>query len=453
MESVRYMEERIKKLVRIYLDHGEAYGNLGDEAMLITAIDRLNEYLGDCTFVIPIQDGRPLPDLNANIKLVKPPRWIFRVAGRLVRAFFHLVTYIPYVNRFVPSEKEEFGALVWRSVDRILNLLMPILLVLPNKVSRTISVLKTCDVFYGVGAASLNDYNLRDIVYRAWLYNAVKPWVKVSVVSSQGLGPFTIEWSRTKMKEAFENVDILSFRDCHYSKSIVEELQPCNVKYSIVGDEAFSLAVNDEEKSAKLLRESGLEDERTFIAFHFRTTDYTKDTNFLIPKVAALLDELCEVVPHYLVFFPMSYHTHSRCDQQCGKAIKESMLQPDRLLLTPLCKDPRTVKGAIGEAAYSLGLSYHVHVFALSQGKPAIILYTGEYYRYKSEGLIDFYGEPCKALDLEQISVEEFLRTIRELENDYDSALKNIAAVNEHIRDINDWHLREMVSMLESSAG
>lgn len=441
----------MKKSVRVYLDHGEAYGNLGDEAMLISAVDRLGKYLGDCRFVIPIQDGMPLPNLDANVELVKPLRWIFRVTGRLVRVFFHLVTYIPYANSFVPLEKEEFDALVWRSVDRILNLLMPILLVLPNKVSKTISLLKTCDIFYGVGAASLNDYNLRDIVYRAWLYKAVKPWVKVSVVSSQGLGPFTIEWSRTKMKEALENLDILSFRDCHYSESIVEELQPCNVKYSIVGDEAFSLSVDDEEKSAKLLRESGLEDGRTFIAFHFRTTDYTKDTNFLVPKVAALLDELCKNVPHFLVFFPMSYHTHSRYDEQCGKAIKESMLQPDRLLLAPLCKDPRTVKGAIGKAVYSLGLSYHVHVFALSQDKPAIILYTGEYYKYKAEGLIGFYGEPCNALDLEQTSAEEFLGAIQELEDSYEATLKNIATVNEYIRDINDWHLREMKSMIKSS--
>jgi len=30
----------------IYLDHGEAYGNLGDEAMLLITIDRPNRYLG-----------------------------------------------------------------------------------------------------------------------------------------------------------------------------------------------------------------------------------------------------------------------------------------------------------------------------------------------------------------------------------------------------------------------
>ncbi len=439
----------MKKPLKIYLDYGEAYGNLGDEAMLISAMDRLNSYLGNCKFILPIQKGNPLPDLPPNIQFVNTPRWIFRVVGRLVRLFFCSAKYLPYFKRFVPSEKEKLETLVWKNADRIITILLPLLLRLPTKLSKTIDILKSCDIFYAVGDASLNDYNLRNFVYKSWLYRTARPYVGISVASSQGIGPVNIQWAKKKMKEVFENLDFLSFRDCCFGKSVVDELRLPNLKYSIVADEAFSLSIGKEEHITALLEESGLQDETSFVAFHFRATDYTKDTTFLFRKAATLLDEICKIVPHFFIFFPMSYHIHSKYDEQCGKAIKELMLQPERLLLAPVCKNVRIVKGAIGRALYSLGLSYHVHVFALSQGKPSIILYTGEYYQYKSDGLIGFYDKPCKALDLEQVSNEEVLRAIRSLEDNYQEAVKMVATVNKRILDNNDWHLREMKSRLD----
>jgi len=37
---------------KVYLDHREAYGNLGDEAMLISAVDRLSRYIDYNEFFI-----------------------------------------------------------------------------------------------------------------------------------------------------------------------------------------------------------------------------------------------------------------------------------------------------------------------------------------------------------------------------------------------------------------
>lgn len=431
---------------KVCLDYGEAYGNLGEEAMLISAMDRLNRFLGDCTFVIPVRNGKPLPDLGSDVRLVSKPFWVFRAAGRLVRACLRFVGRLPYAGRFVPSQKEMFDTLVWKTVDRIMAVLLPLLLRFPSRLSRTINALRTCDVFYSVGSGAFNDYNLPYFVYRAWLYETVRPWVKVSVVSSHGLGPLSNPWAKKKMTEAFENLDFLSFRDCRMSQSIIEELAPRNVRYSIVGDETFSLSIGDEEQIRSLLDRSGLRGDSPFVAFHFRTTDCINDTSFLFSKLSSVLDEICRIVPHNIVFFPMSYDTYY--DKRCGSEIKELMAQPERLLLAPLCKDARVVKGAVGRAVYSLGLSYHLHVFALSQDKPAIILYTGDYYKCKSEGLIGFYGEPCSALDLELVSIEDASEAVQYLEDNYEAAIKKIAAVNKQICDINDWHLRELRSKL-----
>ncbi len=443
------MEDREHRVYKVYLDYWETYGNLGDEAILITAIDRLNNYLDDCKIIIPLESGNPLPALPSNVEFVNTPRWTFRAVGRLVRIILHLASYVPYLKRFVPQDREEFDTLIWKSVDRILGVLLPVLLRLPTKLSKTVDTLKTCDVFYSVGGGGFNDFNLRAVVYKSWLYKIVKQWVRVSVVSSQGLGPVNNKWARVKLTEAFENIDFLSLREPLFSKSIVERLGLQNPLFAVVGDEAFGLTVGTEGQSNELLQSSGIEDGEPFIAIHFRATDYTRNTAFLLPRISALLDELCKIVPYRLIFFPMSYMPHSDSEVQCGSAIRELMSKPERLLLAPLCKDVRIVKGAIGKAKYSLGLSYHVHVFSLSQGKPAVILYTGDFYRYKSEGLIGFYGEPCSALDLEQVSIEEVLEAIQSLEDNYEAAVAKIAAVNTHIQDINDWHMREMQSRLE----
>ncbi len=442
------MRELENEEYKVCLDYAVAYGNLGEEAMLLSAIDRISRHLGRCRFIIPVRAGQPMPDLPTNVQIVNTPRRFFRMAGRLARIFFRLVGHLPYVKRFVPSESREFDALVWKNADRIANLTLPLLMRLPCSFSRTVDKLKTCDILYTVGAGSLNDFNLTDFAYKTWLYKTLRPCVKVSVASSQGIGPLNIQWARKKMKEALENLDFVSFRDYHVSESIIEELQPHDVKYSIVGDEAFSLRTGNEQELSDLLEQCGITEGESFVAFHFRATDCTQNTTSLYPKVAALLDALTGIIPHNFVFFPMSYHVHSQYDQQCGEAVRELMSKPERLLLAPLCKDVRIVKGAIGKAKYSLGLSYHVHVFSLSQGKPAVILYSGDYYKYKSEGLIGFYGEPCSALDLERVSLEEVLEAIQSLEDNYEAATARIAAVNTHIQDINDWHLREMKSKL-----
>ena len=42
-----------KKRITIYIDHWEDYESIGDRAMLLNAMRRIENYLGPCTFVSP----------------------------------------------------------------------------------------------------------------------------------------------------------------------------------------------------------------------------------------------------------------------------------------------------------------------------------------------------------------------------------------------------------------
>lgn len=445
----------MRKNLRIYVDHGEAYGNLGDEVMLLNALARLERHLGRCEFVLPCQPERPLPLQLRNVTLVPPPRITIAKWARYLSIPFALARHIPLLGRLLPIPHD---STFWRWAVKCLNVRLifsglGILRSLNKDLEPFMHAIQACDVFYGVGAADFNDYWLQGVVYKCWLYTVVRPYVRVSAVSSQGIGPLSTAWARRMMGKAFSKLDLVSFRDHSLSQSIVEKEHPTHVRYKVVGDEAFTLPPSDGDEARALLSESGLPEKTSFIAFHFRTTDYTQDTSYLIPRVARILDQIAEAVPHLVVFFPMSYHIHSRFDEECGRAIQEKMSRNERLFLAPLCRDVRVIKAAVGMSRYSLGLSYHIHVFSLSQGHPAVILYTGDYYKCKSEGLIGFYGAPSVAINLRETDDSRVIDAIMKIENSYDNSCEAINHVNKELLKCNDWMVQEMATLLRIEMG
>jgi polysaccharide pyruvyl transferase WcaK-like protein len=86
-----------------------------------------------------------------------------------------------------------------------------------------------------------------------------------------------------------------------------------------------------------------------------------------------------------------------------------------------------------------MGISYHLHVFSLSQGHPTIALYTGDYYKTKLDGLIAFYGEPSRSINLAETGVDRIVEYVTDLENQYSDACAHVAEVNKQIAEENDW--------------
>ena len=442
----------MKKNIMIYIDHGEAYGNMGDEAMLLCAMIRLNKEIDKCDFIVPIEFGQPLPELLPNTQYVVSPRQFFKFIGRIAKIITVIKKYLCLCLKIIPEGKSINETDRWEIALRMVKYVTPLLFVFFPRTAKSICKLKDCDLLYTVGAATLNDFNLRDIAYRYWLYALYNKTTGLCAMSSQAIGPLNSQWGQIKMHKVLSYSDFITFRDFGKSKAIVESLGLGNAKYvgdSIVGDEAFTLEVPNDDRVNSYLEGIGLKEEDSFIAVHFRPTDYTTKKKCNAAQLAKILDAMCEVTSHKMVFFPMSYHAHSGSDWEYGSAIKKYMSKSDRLLLAPLCKDFSLVKGGIGRALYSFGLSYHVHVFALSQNKPAIILFTGDYYRFKSEGLINFYGKPCDAIDIDNVTTREIGEALLNIENNYRSTVKDIIKVNKEILKKNDCHIKAIKHKME----
>jgi polysaccharide pyruvyl transferase WcaK-like protein len=439
------MEVKVPRpMRRVFVDHGEAYGNLGDEAMLLNALRRLTSSFGSCHFIIPRESSRPLPRLDEFVVEHVPSPFLFfvRTAGILDRYRGILArTRLPVPDAGLRS-KVAFARLAWRGVrlgtwrdDYGLR--------------EAMRAIRQCDVFYGVGAADFNDFNALGAAYKCWLYRIVRPFVPIVAVSAQGFGPLQNKELKVLMAGAFDNVDLLGFRDHAFSDQFTRGLGPLQCRTRITGDEAFSLDPAGEVARDAYLAETGLAPGEPFIAVHWRSTDYTQDTDHLFPRVAKLWDVAAQRSGLRLVFFPMSYDIHSRHDDACCQAIGSMMKSPDRLLMAPISHDVGLIKAAIGASLFTLGLSYHVHVFGLSQGVPALILFSGDYYRFKSDGLVAFYGGVNRAVNIgSPAGVEDARSAIEAMLAQDTGARAAIGTTNKELTQNNDWILGEILARL-----
>lgn len=434
----------MSKPLRVFVDHGEAYGNLGDEAMLSNALRRLQAQLGECIFVIPREGTRPLPVFDGWRVEEVPSPFLFYMAVRdclqalLTRMRGH---GLPLAELTLPQISAAAHLLFGLKKHGVARKIC-------GDLTSLIAALRSCDAFYGVGAADFNDFNAFGAAYKTWLYEAVRPFVAVSAVGPQGFGPLTRTDLKSLMARAFDRLDLLAFRDHAFSADYTRTLALSHCRTKITADEALSLPLASDADRDSYLKSAGLAPAENFIAVHWRSTDYTQDTDRYYDKVAAAFDTATELTGLRLVFFPMSYDVHSRHDKDCGAELAARMKHSSRLLMAPVTKDVQLIKTSIAAARFTLGLSYHVHVFALSEGKPAIIIFTGDYYRFKSHGLVDFYGAPSTAIDLATADESELRTAIQVIHSQHDKAGHKIKTVNAELAKRNDWVISEMAALL-----
>lgn len=437
-------------MIRIYIDHWEDYESIGDKAMLLNAMRRLEIYLGPCIFVTPYSPKKDGSFLYPNMITVTPPvneltktaswlRSLYTMANRL----FHLL--------FPMASEKSIEFIHW--AERIITIKYFLYTIgfhfIFSRPFRTfLDEIKKCDVFFTVGDCSLSDYWLDGVKLKTWLIQTIRPHVPICVLSSQGIGPLTAPWARHCLVEGLKKLDILSFRDYSYSKALVEAEGLSGVPNKIVGDEAFSFPSCDPRIAWNVLESAGIPEGKPFIAVNFRNTDFTQSTTFLLDKIAELMDQVISTTHRSIVFVCMSKGTHYGHDQEAGKRIKGVMKKSNRFHVLEPLDDIELVKGIIGQAIYTIGISYHLHVFSLSQGHPTIALYTGDYYKTKLDGLIAFYGKPSRSINFLEAGIEQTMNYISDLENQYTDACSHIRGVNGQIIKDNDWTIQMVRQLL-----
>lgn len=428
----------------VFLDFGAAYGNLGEEALLLNAIDRINQHLVDPLILLGARKGAQLPTLPSNVIVTDTPRKFFVWTGRLVRGAFVVTSKIPVLNRLVPQDRGALDSRIWK-ISHALIEMIPAKLLFRSTLKKPQFALSKIDFLYSVGAGAINDFNLIEITYKKWLAQAIHQNGGYTVLSSQGIGPLELDLSRQRTIELCSHMDLVTLRDHAYSMDLLTQLGVPTEKMHITGDEAFSLQADGQTKLGDYLAQYGLDANSNYFVFHYRESNCEGTTSATYQIMASALDSLVDSYNIPIVFVPMSYGEHSTIDMEAGLTIKGLMHHQDSLIVPDTLKDVRFAKAIIGSAACAIGLSYHVHIFALEQNRPSVMIYLGEYYRFKLEGLAGFYPDNAtRVLDADGLQAEALVNAVTEVMHAKEGNHTQTEQTNKRIGQENNWHLQLM---------
>ncbi len=368
--------------MRIFLDHGEAYGNLGDDAMLIAAHRRILAALGEVEFIVPCRGGGRLPALS-NTQFIESARLAIPEAiGRLKR--FHWIGWLgrlrqPYLQERWVARRERLlsGSSGWQV---------------------TTEALSRSDALYAVGCGNMNDIAPHvTLLYRSALYRAARHRGVPIITSSQGVGPLRHRWSQA-----------VASRICACSShfSLRAPLAPIDEgarmdrvgRAPVVGDEAYFLPAAGEAQWARLLQGHGVRPGSPYLVIHYRAADYVGDIGSPLEALAEGLRHLAFDGHH--VFVPMSVRGHSGSDVAVGEKLRTLLGKSVRFANIEPLQDPSLAKALVWRSSGVVALSYHLQVFALSGAIPFVILTQGRYYFPKASGMRLLAGTKTPLLDL-----------------------------------------------------
>lgn len=421
--------------VTIFIDHGEAYGNLGDEAMLIAATSRIRSVYPNVRFLLPKSQDGPLPNIGEPFDMVTPPSHLLEEGVTWLKRFwiFHRFSY------FFRNDRR------FRIAAQMLLRFAP-----TPKYRAFRNQIQSCAAVYFVGAANFNDIGrLVCLLPRYLLFlEARKQGVPV-IISSQTIGPLELDWTKHTVRLLALQSRFFSVRDGGVSHRLFETLGVPLEKVPFTGDEAFSLQPASADEIDSYLKETSLEPDTKPVLFHFRATDYTQNTEKFYARLAGLLDTIPDMYP--VCFLPMSYGEHSGKDEICGEAIRALMKHPEKCHILPSTENVRIVRALVERSRAVFSLSYHVQVFALAAAKPLLILTCGDYYRVKSQGMRDLAGALAPVIALDQDDEETLLQTFQAWMKDWENQKPALRELRGSILNCNDLPLTALENAIEQS--
>ncbi|MBL4701361.1 MAG: polysaccharide pyruvyl transferase family protein [Phycisphaeraceae bacterium] len=364
--------------MKIWLDQGCAYGNLGDEAMLLTAIDHLKKCFPGCQFVIPAHLNKPLPDVGPYQQL-PPPHEMFRLIGAALRRR----NWLKYLSR--PWLGENWDAYLSSTfIDGLFKNLPDI-----QPIYRQLhDAIDACDMYYAVGAANLHDWSINEsLLPRLWTVQQFKQRNKPVIISSQTIGPLTKRFAKYAVRKMVNKADQTTLRDPQVSLSWLNKIGLSSANIQAIGDEAFALKAAAADLTQKYLDQNGISKNQPYTLFHVRQTTYRGRLEAQNPQLLKTLRRLACDRP--VLLCPMSYGEHSGLDTHFFEQIK-SHLNLEQIKVAATITDPQLARSLVERSHSVVALSYHLQVFAIAASKPFICLTSGPYYEHKAKAILDW---------------------------------------------------------------
>lgn len=405
---------------------GEAgYHNLGDEGMALASCLRLRKQFPEATIVATGLD--PLGSvLRHQAKIVPWPLLPYQLDNS-------------YGQRLVQRIGRKFGASedfmdpVGRDFDSIFADQIR-----HNKIFRdVVKEMESADFVFDMGHGALND--VFNPFMLCLIYYLAGKLEKPLFISGQTIGPIWRQQSRRMLNDTLRNAHTLGLRDEQISRSELLQnigFQSSDTHIVELGDDTLDLSPKEPDLAKLAPKVRQLIEDQAFFSVQWRTSDYThglSDTKQLESLIEAIRIAYTDsgLTP---LFVPLSWESRHSDIVIAARII--DYLQ-DELPFEVMWNFLRAeeIKWLLGKARFGIGLSYHFHVFSLTQGVPTIAFYTNQYYELKLKGCFaayDYDSEPFSYpldVSLHESKYKDAISTINLWTENDANRLRNKAAL------------------------
>ena len=357
--------------------------NLGDLAMLQVALDRLVRELPDSAIRALTYTPEALRGFCPQVQPISFQEWQrWRKAKILPRWF--------------GSEPE---ARFRRNHARLFARLWPLkAALLRGKYlagRNFLDEIRRADAFVVTGCGLLNDH-FGDLSLEVLeLLEIAIDRGRATALFSQGIGPLRDATLRRRAAEVLPRVDAIFIRENHSTPPLLDSLGVLPERIVFTGDDAVELAW------------SACQDTQgTHIGFNLRVATYSGVLEDSLEVVRRILAQKAKEHGAALLGVPIA-----RGNVECDFATARRMLDgldvagdPGADIDTPLKAIRRTAECRIVVTG-----SYHLAVFALSQGIPAVCVARNLYYSNKFLGLAKAFGTGCAVIEADAVGFESLL--------------------------------------------
>ena len=250
------------------------------------------------------------------------------------------------------------------------------------------------DFIFDMGHGALND--VFDPFMICFVYYLAGRFQKPLFISGQSIGPLWRPRSIKMLRETLPYAHTVGFRDKDVSRQITVDqirVDANQVRLVEVGDDTLDLLPQEPAWEAFSPRLADLLRGGEFFAVQWRSSDYTQAmtaTEQLVPLVNAI-KRLHQATRLPAVFLPFSWEAGSS-DILAAARIHDYLQGQLPFYVVWNYLEAAELKWLLGRALFGIGLSYHFHIFLLTQGVPSIGPYTNSYYAIKLRGAYAAYN-------------------------------------------------------------
>ena len=263
---------------------------------------------------------------------------------------------------------------------------------------------KQADFVFDMGHGALND--VFDPFMICFLYYLAGRFGKPLFVSGQSIGPLWRPRSIKMVRDTLAHAHTVGLRDKDVSYQVLVEqvgVDANRVRLVEIGDDTLDLVAKEPAWEAFPPCLADILQSGEFFAVQWRSSDYTQavtSTAQIVP-LAEAIQCLHEATRLPAVFMAFSWELGSS-DVLAATRLYNYLQGRVPFYVVWNYQEATELKWLLGRARFGIGLSYHFHVFLLTQGVPPIGLSTNAYYDIKLRGAYTAYGHKLAPLSYPQ---------------------------------------------------